>query len=195
MIYLTKGKPLVDNPGMVVFDSTGYYNDGDSVICASASFPEEPVCRFEAKYIAYGGMVYSVSNPEELMAEILKLDPVSLFGKDSQEIAVDKMVEKIIPQESGEITKEATISEVVNPVDNPEINIDPPIDPDPLIEIGDGDAILDSLNGTTTPESIIPDNNISNNVSTTSPEILFNDLPQDIPIVEQSIGTSTDSIL
>lgn len=191
MIYLTKGKTLVDNPGMVVFDSTGYYNDGDSVICASAGSPEEPVCRFEAKYIAYGSVVYSVSNPEELMAEILKMDPVSLFGKDSHEIAVDKMVEKIIPQESGEITEEATISEVLDPVDNSDIDINPYIDPDPLIEIGDGDTILDSMNSTTTPEFIVPDNN----VSTTSPEILFNDLPQDIPIVEQQIGTSTDSIL
>ncbi len=191
MIYLTKGKTLVDNPGMVVFDSTGYYNDGDSVICASAGSPEEPVCRFEAKYITYGSVVYSVSNPEELMAEILKMDPVSLFGKDSHEIAVDKMVEKIIPQESGEITEEATISEVLDPVDNSDIDINPYIDPDPLIEIGDGDTILDSMNSTTTPEFIVPDNN----VSTTSPEILFNDLPQDIPIVEQQIGTSTDSIL
>lgn len=191
MIYLTKGKTLVDNPGMVVFDSTGYYNDGDSVICASAGSPEEPVCRFEAKYIAYGSVVYSVSNPEELMAEILKMDPVSLFGKDSHEIAVDKMVEKIIPQESGEITEEATISEVLDPVDNSDIDINPYIDPDPLIEIGDGDTILDSMNSTTTPEFIVPDNN----VSTTSPEILFNDLPQDMPIVEQQIGTSTDSIL
>lgn len=102
MIHLKKGDILKDNPALVVYDPTGYYRDEDSVICASVSLPEEPVCRFEAKYVAYGGIVYSISNPEELMAEVLKIDPETLFGKTNENIAVNKMVQEIIPQESGE---------------------------------------------------------------------------------------------
>ncbi len=146
MIYLTKGQILKDNPGIVVYDPTGYYNDGDSVICASISFPDEPVCRYEAKFIAYGGMVYSISNPDDLMAEIIKLDPKSLFGKDSQQIAVDKMVQEIVPQESGEIVEGAT-TEVVEPID-PAAN--------PMDETGESSGSSDST-PTSTPSPVIPD--------------------------------------
>ena len=62
MIYLTKGQKLLDSPGMVVCDPTGYYNDGDSVACAAWHMPEEPICRYEAKFIAYGGMVYEITD-------------------------------------------------------------------------------------------------------------------------------------
>ena len=95
MVYLKKGQVLSDNPAMVVYDPTGYYNDGDPVVCASVESPDEPVCRYEAKYINYGSIVYSISNPEELDAEIMKIDPKSLFGKDSKEVAQDKMVDEI----------------------------------------------------------------------------------------------------
>ncbi len=98
MIYLKKGQTLADNPGMVVYDPTGYYNDGDSIVCAPVFAPEEPACRYEAQYIAYGGMIYSVSNPDELMEQILKIDPETLFGKDSKQVALDKMVDQIVPQ-------------------------------------------------------------------------------------------------
>ena len=108
MIYLKKGQVLADNPTMVVYDQTGYYNDGDSIICAPAATPDEPAVRYEARFVAYGGMVYSISDPDELLAEIIKLDPKSLYGKDSQQVAVDKVVENIVPQAEGVVPTEET---------------------------------------------------------------------------------------
>ncbi len=95
MIYLTKGQPLYDNPAMVVYDPTGYYDDGASVVCAPSYDPENPACRYEAKYIAYGNMVYTISDPTRLSEEILTIDPKSLFGKDNQDIALEKVVDNI----------------------------------------------------------------------------------------------------
>lgn len=95
MIYLTKGQPLFDNSSMVVYDPSGYYEDGASVVCAASYAPEEPVCRYEVKYIAYGNMVYTISEPEKLMEKILEIDPKSLFGKTNQDVTLDKVVEKI----------------------------------------------------------------------------------------------------
>jgi hypothetical protein len=120
MIYLTKGQPLFDNSGFVVYDPTGYYNDGDTVICAPVGAPDEPACRYEAQYIAYGGMVYSVTDPDQLMEQILAIDPKSLYGKDSQQVAVDKVVSKIVPQATSDAPAdtalpEPTIGEVVLP--------------------------------------------------------------------------------
>ena len=100
MIYLKKGQPLADASNILVYDATGYYNDGDSVICAGIGAPEEPAYRYEAKYIAYGGMVYSISDPDLLLKQVLELDPKSLFGKDSQQVAIDKIVEDIVPQKT-----------------------------------------------------------------------------------------------
>lgn len=95
MIHLTKGQTLFENPTMVVYDPTGYYNDGDSVVCASVVAPEEPVCRYEAKFVAYGGMVYNIADPEKLMEEVIKIDPDNLLGKNNEDVAVDRMVENI----------------------------------------------------------------------------------------------------
>lgn len=164
MIYLKKGQVLKDNPTLVVYDSTGYYRDEDSIICSSVILPEEPVCRFEAKFVAYGGIVYSISNPEELMAEVLKIDPETLFGKTNDNIAVDKMVQDIVPQESGvveqdipqqeEVVPEETIPEEETPTEEipppPEIIIpEEPITP-PIIDN------TSTTTSTTTPETIIP---------------------------------------
>lgn len=43
MIYLTKGQKLFNNEGLVVYDPTGYYEDGATVVCAMIFNPEEPV--------------------------------------------------------------------------------------------------------------------------------------------------------
>lgn len=159
MIYLRKGQILKDNPGMVVYDPTGYYNDGDSVICSSVISPDEPACRFEAKYIAYGGLVYSVTNADELLEQIIKMDPNSLFGKDSKQIAVDQMVEKIVPQKSTDLTEE-TASETPATT-TPETNNTQPV-------------------ATTTP-STIPSTSPDANTSTTTPPIM--------PIIDTSTTT------
>lgn len=127
MIYLTKGQILFENPSMLVCDQTGYYNDGDPVICASLGKPDEPVCRYEAKFVAYGGSVYSISDPEKLTEEILKNDPASLFGKDGQVIADEKMIEKI---QTVDTTKPP--AEITKP-ENPENLLSEPT-PDPVPE-------------------------------------------------------------
>lgn len=194
MIYLTKGQVLKDNPGMVVFDPTGYYNDSDSVICASIGFPEEPVCRYEAKFIAYGGMVYSISNPDDLMAEITKIDPASLFGKDNQQITVDKMVENIVPQESGKNVENATIEEVVSPAE---------VEPAPQSQSTDeqltteGGISTETNTPTTTPETNVVETMPSETVSTTPSitEDINNAAVSSSPAIDQTIETltSTDS--
>lgn len=95
MIHITKGQALKDNPGIVVYSPTGYYDDGAPVLCASIEDPESPVCRYEAKFVFYGNMVYSIGDEDLLLKEILKVDPNSLFGKSNQEVAVDAAVEEI----------------------------------------------------------------------------------------------------
>lgn len=135
MILLTKGQPLYDNPSMVVYDATGYYEDGTSVICASALAPEEPLCRYEAKFVAYGGMVYTITDPEQLMAEVLKIDPQSLFGKTNEQAVVDTMVEKIETIESPEVTAtETTTPQTIEPEPQPTPTIEPTPEPTPTPE-------------------------------------------------------------
>ncbi|MEY4602506.1 MAG: hypothetical protein RL292_447 [Candidatus Parcubacteria bacterium] len=117
MIYLTKGQQLFDNPGMVVYDQTGYYDDGSSVICAAAYAPEEPLCRYEAKFIAYGNLVYNITDPEKLMEQVLEIDQKSLFGKNNQDVATDKVVENIQTVDSADTPIETpqTTSPVAEP--------------------------------------------------------------------------------
>lgn len=156
MILLTKGQPLFDNPNMVVYDATGYYEDGGSVVCASTIAPEEPLARYEAKFIAYGGIVYTITDPEQLMAEVLKIDPVSLFGKTNEQSAIDKLVEKIETIESPELPTENEISEPLiesdpKPLETPttpesDLNIEPPIESEIT-------PTPESLETPTTPES------------------------------------------
>lgn len=162
MINLKKGQVLKDNPSLVVYDPTGYYRDEDSVICASVSLPEEPVCRFEAKYVAYGGMVYSISNPEELMAEVLKLDPETLFGKTNDNIAFDKKVEEIVPQEGGVVE---------------------PTEPEEIVE-EDVTAPTDTSSSTSTSSS-------TPTTSTTTPEIILPEEPIISPAIEPTSTTTS----
>ncbi len=117
MIYLEKGQKLFDNTGAVVYDPTGYYEDGASVLCAMSYAPEEPVCRYEAKFIAFGSMVYNVTDPEKLLEEIKKIDPETLFGKSTADISLDKKIqdiETVDTTENPEDTKEETEEETNN---------------------------------------------------------------------------------
>lgn len=95
MIHLQKGQKLFDNEGMVVYDQTGYYNDDDSIICAMVYAPEEPVCRYEAKFVAYGSNVYNITDPEKLLEEIKKIDPETLFGKKNENVREQQIVDSI----------------------------------------------------------------------------------------------------
>ncbi len=75
MIHLDKGQVVKDHPELVVYDETGDYNDADMVRCAKISNQFEPFCWYEAQYISYGGMVYSISDDTQLATEIAKIDP------------------------------------------------------------------------------------------------------------------------
>ncbi len=175
MIYLKKGQTLFDNPGMVVYDSTGYYDDGTSVICSPVFSPEEPACRYEAKYIAYGGIVYSISDEKELLKQVLEMDPNSLLGKDSKQVAVDKIIDKIVPQETSSPDITETLIDETNP-DTEEIIIDNPDNTStttPSIDIPVSDT------STTTPIIDIP---TIPDISTTTPSI-------DIPVSDTSTTT------
>jgi len=136
MIYLKKGQSFFEDIGVVVCDPTGYYDDGSSVLCAPYFNPEEPSCRYEAKFIAYGPIVYNISDPEELLKQVMEIDPNTLFGKDSKEIALNKVVDEIVVQD----TTEPPIAEtpatppaeepVVPPVETPtETPVEEPVVP------------------------------------------------------------------
>ncbi len=150
MIYLTKGQTLFENPSMVVFDSSGYYEDGIPVICASLLNPDEPVCRYEAKFVAYGSQVYSISDEEKLLEEVLKIDGATLLGKTSEDVDVDKMLEKIetgSPEDTAkkeDLVTEDSIKEpeLVEPEETIESTPESTPDPEPIpIPIPDPEVI------------------------------------------------------
>lgn len=126
MIYLTKGQILLNNPGLVVHSPTGYYEDGDSILCAAIFLPEEPICRFEAKYIAYGDLVYSITDEKKLMEEVENINPETLFGKTSENISVDEMMDKIKKTEkiNEEDLKEDKINEEDEDMEEIEDNVE-----------------------------------------------------------------------
>lgn len=107
MIHLTKGQPLFENPAMVIYDNTGHYDDGATILCAMVYAPDEPVCRYEAKFVAFGSMVYNIAEPEKLLEEIRKIDPETLFGKNNGQVNADKIVEKIQMSESQDAVPES----------------------------------------------------------------------------------------
>jgi hypothetical protein len=56
-IHLEKGQPLKEHNDLIVFLS-GDYEENDLVLVANIKNPEEAICQYEAKYIAYGNEVY-----------------------------------------------------------------------------------------------------------------------------------------
>lgn len=205
MIYLKKGQKLADNPSMVVYDQTGYYNDGDSIICASAFSPDEPVCRYEAKFVAYGGMVYSISNQDELLTEITKIDPKSLFGKDSQQVAVNKIIENIVPQAEGVVPVEETkaIDEVIDEKKVTTENITATTTPTTISSTNNNLSTTTQSNiSTTTPNlnsTTTPNTSINNDISTTTPDFSIDNntstsTPPEILFVDSNISTTTPEV-
>lgn len=180
MIYLTKGQALFDNPGMVVYDPTGYYDDGSSVICAAAFAPEEPLCRYEAKFIAYGDLVYNITDPDKLMEEVIKIDPKSLFSKSNKDVALDAVVENIQTVESGQPETPQNIipSQDQAPITNPDQVESSLASSTPLTPI-------DTHISTTTPVT-------SEIITPPTPEVpTENPIEEIIPIVENVIEDVT----
>lgn len=216
MIYLKKGQVLADNPTMVVYDQTGYYNDGDSIICAPAATPDEPAVRYEARFVAYGGMVYSISNPDELLAEIIKLDPKSLYGKDSQQVAIDRVVEEIVPQKPGEVpveevnvTEEAeTLSENETSTTTPNIiDVTPDTSTSTTTPTTTTSTTTPTTQSTTTPDFNFPPSNTSTttpsfNLPTTTPEVIVpgttssaTTTPPEVLFSDPNISTTTPQVV
>lgn len=167
MIHLKKGQTLFENTGMVVYDQTGYYNDGDSVLCAMVFAPDEPVCRFEAKFVAYGSLVYNISDPALLLEEVKKIDPASLFGKNKEEVATDKVVDKIEVAESEDLSETSEVS------------------PESETEPKEAEEVIETVNNTpeVTPEIITSTSTPS--TSTTTP-VTASEIPEapTEPVVE-----------
>ena len=158
MVYLEKGQKLLTNAGLVVCDPTGYYEDGDPVLCSAAYDPEEPLCRYEAKYIAYGESVYSIGDQEKLMEEVKKIDPESLFGKTNTDIATDAMVNKIkkpkpevLGDEDENLEEEEDVEEEPEPIPEPEPVPEPEVIPEPEV-VPEPEIIPEPIPDEITPE-------------------------------------------
>jgi hypothetical protein len=184
MIYLQKGQPLFENSGMVVCDQTGYYEDGATVVCAPLFAPDEPACRFEAKFIAYGSQVYNITDQDKLMEEINKIDPKSLLGKSTEEISIDNMVKNIQTTESSQDTgTDASI---------------PTITDQGVPDITQSELPQDNTS-TTTPQmnsfdTTVPDTGIgTSTVDEVVPKIenVIEELKQVSDVVEQAVATSS----
>jgi hypothetical protein len=189
MIYLKKGQAIFDNPSMVVYDPTGYYDDGTSVICAPVFAPEEPACRYEAKYIAYGGIVYAVSNEEDLLKQILEIDPKSLFGKDSKQVAVDKIIDTIVTQDTSQQDIQASPEDITPKIEKvaettPETEV-------PTVPVTEQAT-------TTPPEDLIPPNATTTPVdtdpATTTPPIDVSINPPPIDTLSSDTSTTTTPV-
>lgn len=157
MIFLTKGQTLYDNPGMVTYDPTGYYEDGDSVICAVAAFPEEPVCRYEAKFVAYGDMVYNIADPDALLEEVKKINPDTLFGKTNTEKVASDIVNNIQMADSQNPTTES-VEIPTEEVASSTPSIDLPTEPTPITDVSTTTQAVSPVDvSTTTPALPIPE--------------------------------------
>lgn len=170
MIYLKKGQILLNNPGLVVYSPTGYYEDGDPILCAAIFSPEEPICRFEAKYIAFGDIVYSITDTDKLMEEVKSLDPKNLFGKDSKEVAQDKRVDEIktvdtkvdeeVKQEDSEEETEIIEEESIP---EPEVVSEPEVIPEPEVPVVPEPEIIPVPDITVDPE-VVPETTPTNEI-------------------------------
>jgi len=77
MIYIEHGQMVSENPNLRVDIPSGDYQDADLVDFYDISKPRSIVGSFQAQYVRYGSVVYRFNAPEELGAEILKIDSES----------------------------------------------------------------------------------------------------------------------
>lgn len=145
MIYLQQGQDVAENEDLVVYDATGDYNDNDMVICAKRETPNEPYCRFEAQFIAYGGIVYAISEEEKLLEEIQKIDPETTLAEETNDSMIEQQEDvstrptedtpkqqQSEPDPTEEIPTEETVMEETVPEVVPETA--PEIIPEPVAE-------------------------------------------------------------
>ncbi len=190
MIFLTKGQTLYDNAGMVTYDPTGYYEDGDSVVCAVAAFPDEPVCRYEAKFIAYGNIVYNIADPDALLEEVKKISPDTLFGKTNADKVASDIVETIQMADSQNPTTE-TVEIPVEEVASSTPAIDIPTDPVIPTDVSTTTQAVSPVDvSTTTPAISIPEEIVP---STPSIEQVIENLSTATTTPEAIVGTDVIS--
>lgn len=185
MIYLQKGQPLFENKGMVVCDETGYYEDGATVVCAPLFAPDEPACRFEAKFIAYGSQVYNITDQDKLMEEINKIDPKNLLGKSTEEVSIDNMVKNIQTTESSQDTgTDASIPTITDQgtpdITQSELPQDNTSTTTPQVNSFDTTVVPDTDTGTSTVDQVVP-----------KIENVIEELKQVSDVVEQAVATSS----
>lgn len=166
MIYLEKGQKVFEKPELVVYEQTGERNDTDMVICAKIETPEEPFCWLEAQYIAYGNVVYSISDDKELEKEILKMDPDSTIN----DVAAAP-VEGVVSPEPTPVTSATSTPEVV-----PEVVPDPAPQQTPTPPAS-GEPISGS--GTSTP----PVTETASSSASSTPEVVPEPVPEPTPEV------------
>lgn len=131
MINLQQGQSVAERDDLVVYESTGEYNDADMVICALAETPAEPYCRLEAQFIAYGGLVYAISDEKQLLEEVQKIDPETTLSEETLDSAVGRQPEVVesVHQKSEPAQQPVFDSETSpGPVDDPVKSPDPIID-------------------------------------------------------------------
>lgn len=193
MIYLRKGQKMYENDGIVMYDKTGYYNDTDSVICAMVFAPEEPVCRYEAKFFAYGNAVYNITDPEQLLEEIKKIDPETLFGKNQDILAEQQMINSIQTTDSEDLSTSSETRPEAEPAND--IGEAPLIVPDTASTTSDSatpetKAVLPN-SASSTPSIEIPDS-VSNTQTTTSTPSTISSILSSSTVSDIS-GTSTEA--
>ncbi len=192
MIHLEKGQKLFENEGMVMYDQTGYYNDDDSVICAMVYAPEEPVCRYEAKFVAYGSNVYNITDPEKLMEEIKKIDPETLFGKKNENVREQQIVDSIQTNVSEDlsVTQDASAA-LANEKLSSEIA--------PSTESNTTDPLIVPSTSTSTPNIVTNTNAVATSTATSSSPTLTatstttssSTPPLTVPQIDFSTATTT----
>ena len=79
MIHIEKNQKVYGHDEFIVLDSTADYNNDDLILCAHKDNPTAPYSKFEAQFVAYGGMVYKITDDNELLKEIQNIDPATLI--------------------------------------------------------------------------------------------------------------------
>ena len=187
MIYLKKGQKLFNNEGMVVCDPTGYYEDGSAVTCGMFFAPDDPVCSYEAKYIAYGDQVYNITDEEKLMEEIIKIDPNTLIGKTKEDISVDKMIEEIKTVENP--TPETIPEENIEPEEEEVTPVSETVET--TTEIDENGDEVTTTTTTTITEEIIPEEVIEPVVDI--PEVPVIDI--ETPVITPEIPVTPEEVI
>jgi outer membrane biosynthesis protein TonB len=168
MIYLEQGQNVAENEDLVVYDATGDYNDADMVICAKRETPFEPYCRFEAQFIAYGGVVYAINDEKKLLEEIQKVDPDTAIAEETTDSMIDQQ------EDLDTRPKEEKI---------PEPEAEPTPDPEPISE-------PDPVSDEPAPESAEPDTIINEPAPEDPAPVPTEEIPAPEPVPDPEPGST-----